>query len=77
MKASYLSVFGCTGSSLLLAGCGAWASRGGGFSWWWLLFGRAQALPVGFSGCSAWAPPTAYSTAGKWKNSFKLLRTQR
>ena len=32
MKASYLSVFGCTGSSLLLAGCGAWASRGGGFS---------------------------------------------
>ena len=22
-------------------------------------------------------PPTAYSTAGKWKNSFKLLRTQR
>ena len=25
-------MFGCTGSSLLLAGCGAWASRGGGFS---------------------------------------------
>ena len=26
-----------------------------GFSWWWLLCGRAQALAHGLSGCGTWA----------------------
>ena len=42
----FIHLFGCTGSSLPMAG---WCV---GFSWWWLLW-RSTGSTVGFSGCSA------------------------